>query len=129
MLTAAHCLDGGRSADGVTVYIGTHDLRDPKLIARGSKIDIHPTWKDNVWTGSDVAVLTLSSPVQYSDTVRPVCLSSDSSNSYADDVVVAAGWGFTSADNTGPGPSKLREVDQDVLTTDVCRNQWSRVSR
>ena len=44
VLTAAHCMDEGVTADKVKLYLGTHDKTDPLQVAWVQEILIHPTW-------------------------------------------------------------------------------------
>ena len=44
VLTAAHCMDEGVTADKVKLYLGTHDKTDPLQVAWVQEIHLHPTW-------------------------------------------------------------------------------------
>ena len=44
MLTAAHCMDEGVTADKVKLYLGAHDKTDPLQVALVQEIHLHPTW-------------------------------------------------------------------------------------
>ena len=124
VLTAAHCVDGTTTASDLSVYVGTHDRTRPAKIVSVSAIDIHPTWTGSVSTGSDSAVLTLSETLEFSETVRPLCLSVDPSSSYAGQAAVASGWGL---DDSNAIPNNLRDVDVEIISNDECRNTWSYV--
>ena len=122
VLTAAHCVDG-TPASNLSVYVGTHDpWHRPAKIVSISTIDIHPTWTGSALTGSDSAVLTLSETLEFSETVRPLCLSVDPSSSYAGQAAVASGWGL---DDSNAIPNNLRDVDVEIISNDECRNTWS----
>ena len=62
-----------------------------------TRIQLHPSFNDDTYlkdfNGSDVAVLTLASPVQYSHKIKPVCLPSNPGHDYGNKDAVAAGFG------------------------------------
>ncbi|XP_062700828.1 uncharacterized protein LOC109422078 [Aedes albopictus] len=79
-LTAAHCVK--RLARGhrppvlyeIELHFGQHNLSkvtDNVVIRDVSKIHVHPEYESNK---NDIAVLVMRLPVEYSDTVIPICL-------------------------------------------------------
>merc|ERR1712079_283212 len=71
------------------------------------------------------AVLTLSAPVEYTETIRPVCLPADPSDTFVDRVARCTGWGGLL---NGGFPDELMEVDVKVISNDECRNSYYRIS-
>ena len=74
--------------------------------------------------GADVAVLTLTSPVQYSDKVKPICLPSNPGQNYVGKVAVASGFG---ADKYHKAQDNLMETKVTVISEEDCFNnikQW-----
>ena len=102
VLTAAHCLEfkNGPAAVNITdgniyVLLGTNNRDDGNggdahIIAKVSDYVLHPTYEYETLdlAGSDVAVLTLTSPVQYSDKVKPICLPSNPGQNYVGKVTL-----------------------------------------
>ena len=62
--------------------------------------------------------MTLTEAVEFSRTVRPVCLPTDPSQSYQDKEVTATGWGLL---GDGSVTNKLMEVDVRVISIEKCR--------
>ena len=98
VLTAAHCLDAGR--EEVVVILASNnkeDLHPQHVAVNVAKIDSHPSYKEDTYmkgyNGSDVAVLTLAAPVQYSHKIKPICLPSNPRQDYGGRDAVAAGFG------------------------------------
>ena len=62
-----------------------------------TKTHSHPSYKEDTYmkgfNGSDIAVLTLASPVQYSHKIKPVCLPASPGQDYGGNIAVAAGFG------------------------------------
>jgi len=67
---------------------------------------------------NDIALLKLSSPVEVSSDVLPVCLP-PSKPTYAGKTAIATGWGTTSSG--GSQPNTLREVNVPVLSDAQCK--------
>ena len=72
-----------------------------------------------------VQILTLKEPVEFSWKIRPVCLPSDPSVSYEDEVAQATGWGRIE-DNASP--TNLMEVDVKVISIETCQNSYRSVT-
>ena len=70
------------------------------------RIHLHPSFNDDTYlkdfNGSDVAVLALASPVQYSHKIKPVCLPSNPGQDYGNKDAVAAGFGLGEKSNGIP---------------------------
>ena len=137
ILSAAHCFVGsmvdeneGKRASGIiTVTLGTNinlcDPMDPTrncspVVANVSHYTVHPTWETQDMLGADVAVLTLTSPVQYSDKVKPICLPSNPGQNYVGKVAVASGFGL---DVDGNEQSDLMETKATVNSEEDCFNK------
>ena len=136
ILSAAHCFVGsmvdeneGKRASGIiTVTLGTNinlcDPMDPTrncspVVANVSHYTVHPTWETQDMLGADVAVLTLTSPVQYSDKVKPICLPSNPGQNYVGKVAVASGFGV---DKHHQLQDNLMETNVTVISEEDCFN-------
>ncbi|CAL4242145.1 unnamed protein product, partial [Meganyctiphanes norvegica] len=81
VITSASCLPGYSflkgSSDSVRVILGDHDILDSDdteiINTTVSKITF-PWSYSNFELTDNIAVLTLSEPVTFNDTIRPVCL-------------------------------------------------------
>ncbi|RVE69983.1 hypothetical protein OJAV_G00083050 [Oryzias javanicus] len=91
VMTAAHCFLF-RSASDVTVVLGLQSLQgsNPNNVSRTITTFIkHPNFRfDN-----DIALLQLSSPVNFTDYITPVCLASTGSTFYSGVNTWVTGWG------------------------------------
>ena len=125
VLTAGHCLkkskyfgDGERVDGNITVTLGTNiNLSLGPVLANVSDYTVHPTWETHDMLGSDVAVLTLTSPVQYSDKVKPICLPSNPGQNYVGKVAVASGFGLDKYFNP---TYDLMETNVSVISEEDC---------
>jgi len=74
VLTAAHCIS---SRNTYRVYMGKHDLTNNNeagsIALSPEKIVVHPQW-DSYRIRNDIALIKLSMPVTFSDSIMPACL-------------------------------------------------------
>uniref|UniRef100_A0A673CVN4 Peptidase S1 domain-containing protein n=1 Tax=Sphaeramia orbicularis TaxID=375764 RepID=A0A673CVN4_9TELE len=123
VMSAAHCFSRWR------ISLGRQNLRgrNPNEISRRvATIILHPNYDSNT-NNNDIALLRLSSPVTFTDYIRPVCLAASDSvfNSGTDSWVT--GWGTmcdlslpVSLSVSLPFPGTLQEVEVPVLGNRQC---------
>jgi len=73
VLTAAHCVDGGRTAAELELVVGDRNIDnadDPAQTRFADQIAVHPKWNGDSSDGNDVALVHLSTP----STIAPVRL-------------------------------------------------------
>ena len=91
VLTAAHCVLG--RAVTVAVPMGDDTLaRATKIMT--DNVEIHPQYRQHPFPNNDFAILTLTIPVNLTESTRPICLP-DPEESYEDSLAVVTGWGVT----------------------------------
>uniref|UniRef100_A0A668RVY8 Peptidase S1 domain-containing protein n=1 Tax=Oreochromis aureus TaxID=47969 RepID=A0A668RVY8_OREAU len=101
VMSAAHCFSGLQG-------------ENPNKVSRNVvKIILHPNY-DSVTNNNDIALLRLSSPVRFTDYIRPVCLAASGSvfNNGTDNWVT--GWVAL------PFPQTLQEVEVPVVGNRQC---------
>jgi len=92
VLTAAHCISPTTKSITVGFPNGEISLDNATKIET-SNIDVHPYYQPKS-INHDFAVLTLSSPILFTDSTMPICLP-DSNDDYAGVVATGTGWGLT----------------------------------
>lgn len=88
------------STFGITVYLGrdTQQLLNPNEVSRTvSAVINHPDYNENT-NNNDISLLRLSSPVDFTSYIRPVCLAADSSVFEAGTTCWVTGWGTIRTD-------------------------------
>ncbi|XP_050721852.1 transmembrane protease serine 9-like [Eriocheir sinensis] len=125
ILTAAHCVAHMSQIDiqNLRVRLGAHNLLAVERTAQEVKVSRVVRHKDydSRKLYNDVAMLTLSNPVEYTNEVRPVCLDASGRKYNGEDVTVA-GWG--SMYEGGPQPSDLHKATLRVVSQPDCRNKY-----
>ncbi|XP_074058252.1 chymotrypsin-like protease CTRL-1 [Macrotis lagotis] len=121
VITAAHCnVSPGRHL----VVLGEYDQSsnaEPVQVRTISKIITYPGWNPNTMN-NDLTLVKLSSPVQYTSRISPVCLATDN-NLTQGLTCVTTGWGRTSgvANTT---PARLQQVVLPLVTVYQCQQYW-----
>ena len=88
------------------------------------KIENHPSFSGST-LNNDFSMLKLKNAVDFCSHphIRPVCLPTDTSNTFAGDDAIVTGWGTTSSG--GWLSSSLLEVTVKVLTNNACKNNYA----
>lgn len=120
-MTAAHCVKN-RQKETFNVVVGDHDTTttaDTNAMAVHSVEEIRiPTDYNDAKSKSDIALLRLTTPIEYNENVGPVCLPFSKRNAtFVNETVTLAGWGSTEFGE--PKSKTLQKVD--VQTTDQQR--------
>ncbi|KAM9346340.1 serine protease 1-like isoform 2-T3 [Symphorus nematophorus] len=126
VLTAAHCFSSTITF-GLTVYLGrdTQLFLNPNEEARSvSRIIRHPDYND-VPNNNDIALLQLSSPVEFTDYIRPVCLAAAGSVFNAGTSTWVTGWGNIQSGVSLPFPQRLQEVMVPIVSNSQCDSAYN----
>ncbi|XKL66668.1 hypothetical protein PGB90_010088 [Kerria lacca] len=128
VLTAAHCVRRLKRSK-IRVILGDHDqtvISDSESVMRAvSSIVRHRHFDVNSYN-HDIALLKLRKPVNFSKTVRPVCLPPEGLDP-AGMTGTVVGWGRTS--EGGTLASVIQEVQVPILTLNQCRNSKYKPTR
>ncbi|CAG0899000.1 unnamed protein product [Darwinula stevensoni] len=135
VLTAAHCVVEGtvRGVNDFFVYLGKHYrdvLRDDELVQKKEVTLIipHPDY-DAQHYNSDIALLKLTEPANFTDRVQLVCLPTHSDltevNLQGGSQGWVAGWGH---DASNEGTDVLRHIKLSVISNEKCLNDSSFVT-
>uniref|UniRef100_A0A8D3B096 Peptidase S1 domain-containing protein n=1 Tax=Scophthalmus maximus TaxID=52904 RepID=A0A8D3B096_SCOMX len=125
ILTAAHCFYP--STSGLVVYLGRDSQQGLNLneVSRTvSQVINHPAYNENT-NNNDITLLRLSSPVDFSDYIRPVCLAADNSSFPSGTSCWVTGWGNTQSGVSLPFPERLQEVRVPVVSQAQCQQSYS----
>jgi len=127
ILSAAHCVAHMSSWDvaRLTVRLADHNIKtnsEVRHIEKKVKRVVRHRGFDSRTLYNDIAILTLDSPVQFSKQVRPICLPTTSSESYAGKTATVIGWG--SLRESGPQPAELQEVNIPIWNNNDCKQKY-----
>lgn len=123
IITAAHCVKGDRPST-LRVVVGEHDRSRSSSASRVihgvSGIFVHEQYDTAASYDADIALLKLSSRINFNDDVQPAC-PPQRNNLYVGDVSTVSGWGALRSGSNSL-PSILQTVNVPVTSNQVCRN-------
>ncbi|XP_041812141.1 serine protease 27-like [Chelmon rostratus] len=129
VLTAAHCFSS-TSTVNLVVYIGrdTQQLSNPNEVSRTVfRIINHPDYNSNTFD-NDISLLQLSSPVEFSSYIRPVCLAASGSVFEAGTMCWVTGWGTIRFQVSLPFPQRLQEVSLPIVSNTECNKAYGTIT-
>jgi len=127
IVTAAHCVYGRLNPNFYTFNFGLHDRTIPESWATTrsvSKVIMHPSYSPNTLQ-NDIALMKLSTPIDYNDQILPVCIP-DNTFDFADTDSWATGWGTLFSG--GSVSRYLMEVKMPFLTDARCKQKYTTVN-
>ncbi|XP_055955257.1 trypsin [Patella vulgata] len=127
IMTAGHCIGSNTAAD-MKVIVGEYNFNKQEAnneLFDVSAINLHPNYNE-VSAGAvenDIAILTLSRPLTYSDCVQPICLAQPGDSASLDDTqCTTIGWGTTSYQ--GSASPILQEVTMPTFSGALCASNF-----
>ncbi|KAK6185188.1 hypothetical protein SNE40_007476 [Patella caerulea] len=127
IMTAGHCI-GSNTAANIKVNAGEYNFNIQEAndeMFDVSAINLHPDYTElpGGAVENDIAILTLSRPLTYSDCVQPICLAEPGDSASLDDTqCTTAGWGTTSFEGS-PSPI-LQEVTVPTFSGALCASNF-----
>ena len=130
VLTAAHCVHNTAISD-MKVRLGEWNVREQSEKYPHEDYDIekkseHPDYKPATFQ-NDLAVVRLNRDVNYKEHIIPVCLP-EFEEDFVGKKAVVIGWGRT-AHGAISTPSKLQEVEVEVITSETCQDWFKSNNR
>ncbi|KAI1721038.1 trypsin domain-containing protein [Ditylenchus destructor] len=121
ILTAAHCLQGIKDIQKQKVIVGSVDITSSEAKSVGVKrIEFHKKW-DLQTLSNDIGLIELSDSLNYTDSIREVCLSRKIiAEEHLSAQVVTIGWGLT---ERGEDPNILQQGSAIIAEPELCRNE------
>uniref|UniRef100_A0A3B5AEB4 pancreatic elastase II n=1 Tax=Stegastes partitus TaxID=144197 RepID=A0A3B5AEB4_9TELE len=123
VLTAAHCIGSSRT---YRAYLGKHNIKlsseSGSIAISPERIIVHEDW-DSVKIQNDIALIKLSTPVEFSDTIMPACLPNSGEILPHDSPCYVTGWGRLWTG--GPLSNTLQQALLPVVDHSTCsRPDW-----
>ncbi|XP_044866249.1 serine protease 27-like [Mauremys mutica] len=131
VVSAAHCFNPSLPNAVYSMKLGEYQLSNPSTqsSSRVSRIVRHPDYKENTLV-ADIALVQLTEPVTFTDTIRPVSLPGSSTQFPAGEKCWVTGWGNTGSGCKGtlPPPQTLQEVQVPLVDVSTCRAHYGECS-
>lgn len=126
ILSAAHCFPNPSDLSSYIIYVGRYQLNgyNPHESShRVSRVVIPPDYVEP-HSGNDVALVQLSSPITWSDHVRPVCLPSSGIPFPGGMMCHVTGWGNIREGVPLSGVGTLQVVQVPIISQSSCREMY-----
>uniref|UniRef100_A0ABM5GSH6 Serine protease 27-like n=1 Tax=Pogona vitticeps TaxID=103695 RepID=A0ABM5GSH6_9SAUR len=124
VVTAAHCFEGPLNPSDYRINLGEYELPKPApsmISSAVCKIIVHPYYVGE-GQSADIALVRLEKPVNFSQTILPICLPSSSDKFPVNTSCWATGWGkFSSISLIA---RILQEVEMPILDSDECEKMF-----
>ncbi|XP_078415693.1 transmembrane protease serine 9-like [Cetorhinus maximus] len=118
LVSAAHCFEGTKRNPSIwKAYMGTVNV-GMGIVQTIKTIISHPNYLSNE-NDFDIAVLELSSPLNFVDVIQPICLPSYNQVFPAGKSCAVTGWGTLSF--KGSLPTILQKADVDIINNNTCK--------
>nr|XP_061807657.1 chymotrypsin-like protease CTRL-1 [Nerophis lumbriciformis] len=126
ILTAAHCILS-TNLEPWRLYFGKQNQSDtsPNEVNRTvARIIVHPDYNNSTFN-NDITVMKLSSPLNYTEYIRPICMASKDSKFNNGTMCWGSGWGRLGADQPNVGFERLQEVKIPIIGNNQCGCSYS----
>ncbi|XP_065163315.1 chymotrypsin-1-like [Atheta coriaria] len=124
ILTAGHCVDMRVSnclrKENLQVVVGMTKLSEPGVSHQIKNVTIH---KD-VYTLNDIAIIELTSPIEYTDRAKPIRLTGKDVSSIIGTHCLVQGWGLI---NNITLPDHLQSTGVKILQPNTCSYFWKEI--
>ncbi|XP_034990448.2 prostasin [Zootoca vivipara] len=129
LVTAAHCFPARSDIADYDVVLGAHRLNDPPdglEVMQVEQVIKHPDYVEEEGSKGDIALVKLKKAVNYSRTIRPICLPASSVVFPAGMKCTVTGWGNVLVSTSLPTPKTLQQLEVPIIGTDTCKCLYKR---
>ncbi|XP_057681502.1 chymotrypsin-like protease CTRL-1 [Corythoichthys intestinalis] len=126
VLTAAHCIPS-TDLERWLLFFGKLNQSEtsPNEVNRTvTQIIVHPDY-NNITIDNDLTLMKLSSPLNYTEFIRPICLASNASQFNDGISCWISGWGRLGAEEPNVGFERLQEVEVPIVGNNQCRCNYA----
>lgn len=127
VVTAAHCVYDGTSS--LTASAGSHKLSKYFAAEGEQKVTAGTTKYHTLYnpetTENDIAIVVLDKPINFTNTIQPICLPPKNSDVAEKTEATVAGWGLTREGGYSTSDI-LMQVGVPIISARDCASQYSR---
>ncbi|XP_018533858.1 serine protease 33 [Lates calcarifer] len=126
ILSAAHCFPNPSDVSSYIIYAGRYQLNGFNQHQSSHRVSqvVIPYGYVEPHSGMDLALVQLSSPVTWSDHVRPVCLPASGTLFPSGMLCTVTGWGNIRDDVPLQGVGTLQEVQVPIVSQSSCQEMY-----
>ncbi|XP_071318516.1 serine protease 33 [Trachinotus anak] len=126
VLSAAHCFPNPSDVNSYIIYAGRYQLNglNQHQSTHGVRQVVIPSGYTEPHNGKDLALVQLSSPVTWSDHIRPICLPASGTLFPGGMLCSVTGWGNIRDDVPLSGVGTLQEVQVPIISQSSCQEMY-----
>ncbi|XP_029933724.1 serine protease 27 [Myripristis murdjan] len=126
VLSAAHCFPNPFDLGSYIIYAGRYQLNgfNPYQSTHSVSEVVIPSGYVEPHQGRDIALVRLSTPVTWSDRVRPICLPDSGTLFPGGMQCYVTGWGNIRDEVSLPGVGTLQEVQVPIISQSSCQEMY-----
>ncbi|KAM9837649.1 serine protease 27 [Aulostomus maculatus] len=127
VLSAAHCFPDPSDVSSYIIYAGRYQLNgyNPHETVHRVRQVVIPSGYVDPHRGKDVALVELSTPLTWSEYIRPVCLPASGTLFPGGMECYVTGWGNIRDGVPLPGVGTLQEVQVPIISQSSCQEMYS----
>ncbi|KAM3916902.1 transmembrane protease serine 9-like [Leptodactylus fuscus] len=126
VVTAAHCFELSKNPSDYTVGLGQYQLQidnSHQIMSRVQRIIVN-SWYKGVGNPGDIALIQLSTSINYTQYIMPVCIPTPSMNFSTGDNCWVTGWGTIRSGVNLPDPKTLQQVMVPLISNSACEKMY-----
>ncbi|KAM9336639.1 serine protease 27 [Symphorus nematophorus] len=126
VLSAAHCFPNPSDVSPYIIYAGRYQLNGINSHQSSHRVSrlVVPSGYTEPHTGKDVALVQLSTPVTWSEYIRPICLPTSGTMFPGGMVCYVTGWGNIQDEVPLPGVGTLQQVQVPIISQSSCQEMY-----
>ncbi|XP_065163314.1 trypsin-like [Atheta coriaria] len=117
---ASNC---GEYAEPWSAYTDVYQMRN--FISAATKYEVRSKSGRRKYSVDDIALIELTSPIEYTDRAKPIPLPSDNNSSILGTKCQVQGWGRT---NNNTKPDHLKSATVEIIDSNECTNEWKQMT-
>ncbi|XP_058144988.1 serine protease 42 [Dasypus novemcinctus] len=118
VLSAAHCISSRFYYSVKMGDLSVYTVPNTSVEVPVRKVIVHPEYTHFKTTRNDIALVQLARPVNFTATIRPVCVPEETFRVQAGTTCWVAGWGLLT--EAGPLSHTLQEIDMQIIRHERC---------
>uniref|UniRef100_G1LVJ5 tryptase n=1 Tax=Ailuropoda melanoleuca TaxID=9646 RepID=G1LVJ5_AILME len=124
VISAAHCFQKSHEPSDYRILLGYHQLQHPTEHSQQMtvyRLIVHDEFNKRYFMGSDIALLQLHLPVNFTSHILPACLPGPTTKLPLHSSCWITGWGMITEDDFLASPFQLQEGEVGIIDSEVCK--------
>ncbi|XP_020931126.1 serine protease 40 [Sus scrofa] len=123
VISAAHCFQKSHHPDDYQILLGYYRLKSPtqhSLQMSVYRVFVHNDFNKRYFMGSDITLLQLYGPVNFTEYIRPACLPGRNPQVSSSASCWITGWGMVTETTMLGDPYTLQEAQLGIMDSQIC---------